>query len=183
MKATATLRATALIGVAVVLALITVQGTLALWTKTAASAAGTVRAADFAVTVTGANGQAQRLNTNGTPATIALAGIPALERGKPVTVPVVVTNSTNAGSGTFRIRATAGAPAVSGELAGYVDTGIGLASGGSCATTAPGSVRDIAQGAAGTFCLTLTLKNTAPASLGGKGATVSLGITAQQLAP
>lgn len=183
MQATATLKAAALCGTAVVLGLLTVQGSLALWTQTAASAAGSVRAADFAVTVIADNGRQQRLSASGTPRTVTVAGVPALERDKPVVVPVTVTNATNAGSGTFTLRTTAGAPTVTGALAGYVDAAVALASGGTCATRTAGNARDIAQGAAGTFCLTLTLKSTAPATLSGAAATVDVGISALQLAP
>lgn len=178
MRTTAALKATALIAIAVLMALLTVQGTLALWNATASSKNQTVQSADFAVTVRTPDGGTARLS--GTQ-TISVGGLTGLTPGTSRTVPVQVTNATDAGNGTFKARITAGTPQVSGTLAGYLTASIRPAQSTDCSSVRTGTSIDLAQNATGVFCLTAALSANAPATLGGTTGAVTITLTAQQL--
>lgn len=177
----ATLKATTLVVLAVVLGLATVQGSLALWNKSVAVAPGAVTGADFRVLVTGAGDVARPISTNGKPTSVELAGIDGLKPGGSKTIPVRVENAADAGSGTFRIRAALANPVITGTLRQQLSATIESSSGGSCAQRSPESSREIAQNASFTFCLTVQMKAGAPASFSGSTAEVAIDVTATQL--
>jgi hypothetical protein len=176
MRITGALKATALIGAAVLLALFTVQGTYALWNATAASPAQALQSADFAVTITTTGGTGQL--SSGTVSIPAAAG---MTPGTSRTVPVTITNATNAGNGSFSARITAAAPQITGPLASHLTATISPAQGTNCSTVRTGSSIDLAQNASGVYCLKVTMAAGAPATLGGTNAVVTIPLTAQQL--
>lgn len=178
MRITAALKATALMCAAVLMALFTVQGTLALWSATAASPAQAMQTADFAVLITSNNSVKVRLATTQVVTIPAVAG---MKPGTTQTVPVTVTNATDAGSGAFTARITAGTPLISGNLAGHLTAAVSPAQVPNCSTVLTGSSIDVAQGASGVFCLKVTMAAAAPATLGGLNAAVTIPLTAQQL--
>lgn len=175
MKTKTALRATALISAAIVLALFTVQGTLALWNSSATSTNQTVQTADFAVKVA-VDGTQQLLPASGT---VTVAGISGLKPGVSKTISLQATNATDAG-GTFTVLISASTPVVTGQLSPYLTTSLGLGQNGTCTTVSQGKTLQLAKGAAGTFCLTTTLAADTPASFGGAGATIALGLATTQ---
>lgn len=178
MRTSAALKAAALLGVAVVLALFTVQGTLALWNTAAVSETQAVTTADFAVLVAPAGGMPQRLISTGT---VSMPPVTGLMRGTSRTTAITVTNATDAGSGSFAVRATAGTTQVIGPLAPYLMTTVSSAQGTDCAVTQAVRTLDLAQGASGTMCLTVSLAADAPATVGGAAASTELTLSIQQL--
>ncbi|MFL4477624.1 SipW-dependent-type signal peptide-containing protein [Paeniglutamicibacter sp. ORCA_105] len=175
MKTMSALKATAAIGVAIVLALLTVQGTLALWTATATTTSQTVQSADFKVTAAvGEN--VQRLPAGGT---ITVAGPTGLTPGTSQSTPIVVTNAADA-SGPFTISATAGTTTATGALAPYLSTSIGLGQDGRCTNIRQDTRVVLAKGASATFCLTTTLAENTPATFGGAGASIAFTLATQQ---
>lgn len=180
MRTASALKTTSLLIAAVVLALGTVQGSLALWNTTTSSGAGMVQAADFAVLLKTGAGAEQRLSANGVPATVALPAITDLQPGQTQTVPVTVTNATNAGSGAFRIRLTASAPVVSGAKPPGLTATAGISATASCSGQPPATV-DLAQGARATLCVKVTLQDKAPATSGGQTSNAAVKLTATQL--
>jgi predicted ribosomally synthesized peptide with SipW-like signal peptide len=175
MKTMSALKATAAIGVAIVLALLTVQGTLALWTATATTTGQTAQSADFKVTA--AVGQnMQRLPADGT---ITVDGPTGLTPGTSHSTPIVVTNAADA-SGPFTISATAGTTHATGALAPYLSTSISLGQGGSCTSLRQGTGVELSKHASGTFCLTTTLAENTPATFGGAGASIAFTLATQQ---
>ena len=173
------LKATATIGVAIVLALLTVQGTLASWTASAVSEGQVVQAADFTVSVAVGDERPQPLPADGNLRVRVPTGL------KPWTskmTPIVVTNDTNAG-GAFTIRATAEAtvPRDGGPLAPYLVTGLGVGKDGSCAAVEQVTAVVLDKGASATFCLSTSLKADTPVALGGTGASIVLTLDTQQL--
>lgn len=175
MKTMTALKAIAAIGAAIVLALLTVQGTLALWNATATSEKQTVQAADFKVSVAVDGGPEQRLPADGVVKAIVPSG---LTPGTSKVTPIVVNNATDAG-GSFTISATASRPVVSGQLAPYLETSIGLDQNGKCTSVESGPMY-LAKGASGTFCLTTTLKSGTPSAMSGTDASIAFTLTAAQ---
>lgn len=180
MRTTSALKTAALVIAAVVLALGTVQGSLAVWNTTARASAGTINAADFAVTLTSESGAVQRLTTNGQPATVALPAMTGLKPGDTLTIPVTVTNATDAGSGNFRIRVTASAPTVTGPTAKLTATA-GLSATSTCPTSTPPVSAQLAQGASATLCVKVSLEDKLPATFSGQENKVSVNLQAVQL--
>lgn len=177
MRITAALKATALICAAVLMALFTVQGTLALWSATAASPAQAMQTADFAVPITTTAGTAQLAPAQA----VTIPAVTGMTPGTTRTIPVTVTNATDAGNGAFTTRITAGTPSVSGTLAGHLTAAVSPAQGTDCSTVRTGSSIDLAQSTSGVFCLKVTMAAAAPATLGGSTAAVTIPLTAQQL--
>lgn len=177
----ATLKAAALVALAVVLGLATVQGSLALWNKSVAVTPGSVSGADFNVLVTGAGDVAKSVSTNGKPTQVVLAGIDGLKPGGSKTIPVRVENATDASSGTFRIRTALAKPVITGTLSQQLSATIESSVAGSCTQRSAGSSKEIAQGASFTFCLTVQMKAGVPASFAGSTAEVAVDVTAAQL--
>lgn len=176
MRITAVPKATALICAAVLMALFTVQGTLALWSATASSPAQALQTADFAVTITTTAGTSRLAPAQ----TVTIPAVTGLTPGASRTVPLTVTNATNAGNGAFTTRISTGTPSVSGTLAGHLTASVSPVQGTDCATARAGTSIDLAQNASGVFCLTVSMAASAPAYLGGSTAAVTLPLTAQQ---
>lgn len=176
MKTAATVKVAALIGAAVIMALFTVQGTLALWSASTASTGQLLQSADFTVDVASAGGTGRLDPVQ----TITMPPVTGMTPGTSRTVPVTVTNSTQAGSGTFKTRITAGAPQVSGPLAGYVTGTVRPSLDAACSSIETGNSLDLPQGASGVFCVSMTMSPDAPATLGGSTAAVTVALTAQQ---
>ncbi|WP_417217153.1 hypothetical protein [Arthrobacter sp.] len=181
MRTTTALKTAAVLAAAVVLGLGTVQGSLAVWNATTASAAGTVRAADFDVVLTPAAGTPQRLSANGRPATVALPAITSLQPGQARTIPVTITNATDAGSGNFTIQVNTAAPTATGEAAGYLKATAGLTGSRSCAGSGVHPSARLAQGASATLCVTVELDAHAPATAGGRDGSIAVKLAATQL--
>ncbi|MGP9618169.1 hypothetical protein ACT3S2_14205 [Arthrobacter sp. AOP36-A1-22] len=179
MRTTSALKTAALLIVAVVLALGTVQGSLAVWNTATSTSAGTVQAADFAVTLQSGSTEPQRLPVNGAPAKIQLPGLNGLKPGEKRTVRLTVTDDTDAGLATFRIRVTASAD-VSDGAADYLTTTAEF----SCSDKSPAkgpSSADLEHQGSATLCVTVTLKSDAPATAGGQTSNLSVELTATQL--
>ncbi|MEE1621901.1 hypothetical protein ACQ7DA_09690 [Zafaria sp. J156] len=174
-----TLRVAALLGAATVLGLLTVQGTLALWSATASSGAQAVRTADFTVLVRTADGATSALGAGTSPVT--LPPVTGLVKGGSRTTAVTLVNATDAGSGAFRARVTAGTPQVQGQLQSRLTVTVRPGTDAGCSAFRPGPGIDLAQGASGVLCVTTTLAAETPASLGGAGASVIIPLTAEQL--
>jgi hypothetical protein len=120
------LRATALIAVAVLLGLLAVQGSYALWNSLVSRAPGTVTAASFTVNLTGTpSGQGTPMTlAGGQSASLALTSQNAvLSPGTATYANVLVGNASDAG-GAFSISVTADAPTLvnnaGGSLASYL---------------------------------------------------------------
>lgn len=183
MRTTSALKTAALVIAAVVLALGTVQGSLAVWNTTARASAGTINAADFKVTLTSGSGPdsvQQRLTTTGQPTTVTPT-IPAIKPGETLTIPVTVTNATDAGSGNFRIRVTASALPVTGPTAEKFTVTAGLSATSTCPTSTPPVSAQLAQGASATLCVTVNLEDKLPATFSGQENKVSVNLQAVQL--
>lgn len=178
MRIAAALKATALVGAAVVMALFTVQGTLALWSATAASPAQAMQTADFAVMITTTAGGPVRLDST---QAVTIPAVTGMKPGTTQTVPVTVINATDAGSGAFTARITAGAPQISGDLATHLTAVVSPTQGPNCSTVRAGSSIDLVQNTSGVFCLKVTMAAAAPATLGGMNAAITIPLTAQQL--
>lgn len=181
MRTTSALKTAALVIAAVVLALGTVQGSLAVWNTTTRASAGTINSADFAVTLTSESGAVQRLTTNGQPATVALPAMTGLKPGGTLTIPVTVTNATDAGSGSFRIRVTASAPTVTGPTAAKLTATAGLSATSTCPTSIPPVSAQLAQGASATLCVKVSLEDKLPATFSGQENKISVNLQASQL--
>jgi predicted ribosomally synthesized peptide with SipW-like signal peptide len=175
MKTMSALKATATIGAAIVLALLTVQGTLALWTVTATSKSQSVQAADFAVTAA-VGDTTQRVPDGGT---VTVSGLSDMKPGECRVTPIRVTNATNAG-GSFTVKATVTVPKATGTLAPHLVTGIGLGQDGSCTPSPQTHGMELAKKASGTFYLSTKLAETAPAAMGGAGASIAFTLTTEQ---
>lgn len=176
MKITVALKFAALVGAAVFLALLTVQGTLALWGASTVSTGQSLQSADFRVNIATSEGTG-RLDA------VQAVTLPAASGMMPGTsriVPVTVTNATNAGSGAFKTRITAGAPEVSGPLANHLTAAVSQDSNPGCSAAGAGNSIDLAQNASGVFCIRMMLSPDAPATLGGSSAAVTVTLTAQQ---
>lgn len=180
MRTTSALKTAALLIAAVVLALGTVQGSLAVWNTSTTTRAGSIQAADFKVTLASGSGAPQRLSANGVPATVALPAITNLKPGETRTLPVAITNDTDAGNGAFRIRLTASTPVTSPKAPAQLTTTAGLSTAATCTTKTTTSV-DLAQGGDVILCITVALAADAPATLGGQTQGVSVKLTAAQL--
>ncbi|MDN6300956.1 MAG: hypothetical protein L0J68_11915 [Micrococcaceae bacterium] len=180
MRTTSALKTAALLIVSVVLALGSVQGSLAVWNTATGSGAGTVQAADFAVLLKTASGNEQRLSANGAPATVTLPAVTNLQPGESRTLPVAVTNATNAGSGAFRIRLTASPAVVSGAKTPGLAATAGISTTGNCSGQTSATV-DLAQNGQATLCVKVTLQDKVPATSGGQTNSVSVKLAATQL--
>lgn len=179
MSTTTKLRMIAISGVAIILALFTVQGTLAVWNQTAAAKAQVVTGADFSLAVKQSGATAQRLSVSGQMVTVP--GIDGLLPGATRTISLTLTNTSDAGSGAFRVRVSPGTPKVAGPLAAHLTADIQRVQGTDC--TAPGdpSALELGQGQSGTLCLTASLAANAPATLGGTSASLVVDLNAMQL--
>lgn len=181
MRTTSALKTAALLIAAVVLALGTVQGSLAAWNTSTSVGAGSVKAADFKVMLNAGSATGpQRLSVDGVPATVALPAITNLKPGDTRTIPVTVTNATDAGNGVFRIRLTATAPTRSGPTAPELAVTAGLSSTAGCATRTETAI-DLPQDTSATLCITVSLAENAPASLAGQSNGIGIKLTAAQL--
>lgn len=178
LKTSATLKSAALVGAAILLGLTTVQGTLALWNDSAASGTQTVRAAEITVLTKTSTGDTARL-TEGTQS-ITVPGSEGLLPGDSKTTPVLITNASNASSGTFALQVAAGAPQVTGDLAANLTAKIAPSRDNRCEDTSAGQSITLAQGETGAFCLTTTLAQNTPKSLSKKSAVITLVLTARQ---
>ena len=175
----ATLRMVAISGAATILALFTVQGTLAVWNQTTDSNRQIVAGADFFLAVKASGATAQRLSVAGQ--TVSIPGITGLLPGTTRTTALTLTNESDAGSETFRIRVNPGTPSVAGALAPHLTTDIYRVQGTDCAAPRVATALDLGQGQSGTLCLTVSLAANAPATLGGAEASLSMGLNATQL--
>lgn len=97
------------------------------------------------------------------------------------TTAITLTNSSNAGSGTFRIRVNPGTPSVAGALAPHLTTDIYRVQGTDCSAPRVSTALELGQGQSGTLCLIVSLAANAPATLGGAEASLALGLNATQL--
>ncbi|QCU76996.1 hypothetical protein E7744_01220 [Citricoccus sp. SGAir0253] len=184
MRITSTLRAAALLGLAVLAGLLGVGGTWALWNDTAASDAGAVQAADFRVELNGSLLTADGATVSATPEDPGAALTP----DTPVYATVTVANGLDAGTPTA-LQATLGAPTVSRASVPALGTALTVgaavapASGGCAAATytQDGASAPVAQGASTRFCLRMTLPPDASPALSGATATVTVPVTATQL--
>lgn len=174
-----TLRMVAILGAATILALFTVQGTLAAWSQTAASKPQIVSGADFSLTVKTSGGTAQQLSVSGQ--TVTIPGVTGLLPGTTRTTAVTLTNSSNAGSGTFRIRVDPGLPTATGALAPYLTTDLYRVQDTDCSVNRIAMAVELGQGQSGTLCLTVALATNAPATLGGAVAGVGFNLNATRL--
>lgn len=182
MRIPATLKATALIGLAVLAGLLGVTGTWALWNDAEPSGAGTVQSAAFDI----------RLNGNPMAATATM--VPetpgaTVKPGTPVFATVTVRNTTTAGT-PMSVTALMGAPAVVNPstpglgTALTARTALAPATGG-CAqadypATNTGVSTVIAHGDTARFCVRVTLPQNAPATLAQHTATIAATVTVTQ---
>jgi predicted ribosomally synthesized peptide with SipW-like signal peptide len=174
-----TLRMVAILGAATILALFTVQGTLAAWNQTDTSNRQIVTGADFSVAVKASGAANQQLSVSGQIVTIP--GITGLLPGTSRTTAVTLTNSSNAGSGTFRIRVDPGLPTATGVLAPYLTTDLYRVQDTDCSVNRVAKAVELGQGQSGTLCLTVTLEANSPATLGGEVASVGFNLNTTQL--
>ncbi|WP_411732223.1 hypothetical protein [Paeniglutamicibacter sp.] len=175
----ATLRMVAILGAATILALFTVQGTLAVWNQATASNPQIVSGADFSLDVKASGAAAQRFSVSGQ--TVLIPGITGMLPGTTRTTAITLTNSSNAGSGTFRIRVNPGVPTATGSLAPHLTTDLYWVQGASCTAHHVPTALELGQGKSGTLCLTVSLAASAPATLGGAEASLGLDLNVTQL--
>lgn len=179
MSAKTKLRMIAISGVAIILASFTVQGTLAVWNQTASSKPQVVTGADFILAVTASGDTAQQLSVSGQ--TVIFPGITGMLPGTTRTTAITLTNSSNAGSGSFRIRVMPGMPTATGTLAPHLTTDLYRVQGTSCTAHHLPSAIELGQGKSGTLCLAVSLAANASATLGGTEATVGIDLNVTQL--
>ncbi|MFL4472966.1 hypothetical protein ACIPVK_03085 [Paeniglutamicibacter sp. MACA_103] len=174
-----TLGMVAILGVATILALFTVQGTLAMWNQTATSKSQVVTGADFSLTVKASGATAQQLSVSGQ--TVTIPGITGMLPGTTRTTAVTLTNSSNAGSGTFRIGVVPGRPTTTGALASHIATDLYGVQGTDCTATRVSTAMELGQDQNGTLCLSVSLSANTPATLGGAEAGIGFNLNATQL--
>jgi hypothetical protein len=190
------LRAAALIAVAVLLGLLAVQGSYALWNATVSSAPGAVSAASFTVNLTGTpSGQATPMTlAGGQSASLALnAQTAALTPGTATYAGVLVGNASDAG-GAFSISVTAEGPTIAnsggGSLATYLTVSAKTAAAtADCSTatnyspltTAGLTSAAVPKGGSTVMCFEVKLSAAAPAAVKGQAVNITIPLTARQL--
>jgi hypothetical protein len=191
------LRAAALVAVAVLLGLLAVQGSYALWNAMVSTAPGAVSAASFTVNLTGSpSGQTTPMTlAGGQSASLALTAQNAvLSPGTATYANVLVGNASDAG-GAFSISVTAENATVAntggGSLAQYVtvnaktatttaDCAIATGYNTSLATTGLTSAA-VPKGGSTVMCFEVKLSTNAPAAVKGQAANITVSLTARQL--
>jgi hypothetical protein len=190
------LRAAALIAVAVLLGLLAVQGSYALWNAMVSTAPGTVSAASFTVNLTGSpSGQATPMTlAGGQSASLALTAQNAvLTPGTATYANVLVGNASDAG-GAFSISVTAENATVAntggGALAQYLTVSAkSAAATADCAvttnysplTSAGVTSAAVPKGGTTVMCFEVRLSTAAPAAVKGQAANITIPLTARQL--
>lgn len=176
------LRTAAVLALAVVAGLFGVSGAWALWSISTPADAGIVQSANFVVEANG-----DPLLVNGTSTTVAL-GKPSdtLTPESPVHASLTLANHSDATS-ELAVRATLGTVTVASENAPLAQSLIVESAPGSCRrasfapTSSATSSATVTQGASQTFCLRMSLRPEAPASLSNSTATVTLPVHVQQI--
>ena len=184
MRTKTLLKASALLAAAVVLGLLSVQGTYALWSRVVPVEAGTIQAADFRVTLAdvGTNAAVDMVDASGKTALLPLQPSGLVSSTVPAYAGVKVSNVTNAGSD-FAVRARIG-QASAGDL--VIKTRVVPADTTSCGAvdfTGAGGTAEVtlAKGTSAVFCFQLALASTAPQTLSGTQAKMTVPIIVDQL--
>lgn len=190
MNSKKTLTATALVSAAILLGLLAVQGTYALWNEVATVRPGVVQAADFKIMLSNSSGgQANMTNAVVTPFYLTDSTTPLadLYPGDSVHTSVIISNDTNAGSGTFEVDAATSAATANNGWSEYFGTRVVTASSsGACPTvTYDGAsatkVVTIPQQGSTVLCIEVTLRESTPIDLQSQSATLTLPLTVTQL--
>lgn len=183
--------ATALVSAAVLLGLLAVQGTYALWNEVVTVRPGTVQAAEFKIMLSNPYGDEETNMTNAvdtpfylTDSTLPLAD---LYPGDSVHASVVISNDTNAGSGTFEVEAATSAASATGGWTEHFRTRVMTASiPDACSTSSfvdasAIKIVTIPQQGSAVLCIEVTLRETAPVDLQGQSVTFTVPLTVTQL--